>query len=139
MGGGVAIGEGLESGRWAILMKLHHCLADGVAAVDLLTVLLDDETGEFLEMHGRLTVVTETKPGLGNPELPGARVAWNAIGSTHQEFIVMLLPTRAQREAVAALGYQVTVPVEQHARSGVAADAGGDGGGASRLHRSHRC
>ena len=34
--------EGLEDGGWAMLMKLHHCVADGVAALDLLTHLLDD-------------------------------------------------------------------------------------------------
>jgi WS/DGAT/MGAT family acyltransferase len=35
--------EGLEDGGWGMLMKLHHCVADGVAATDLLTHLLDDD------------------------------------------------------------------------------------------------
>ncbi len=34
--------EGLEGERWAMVIKMHHCLADGVAATDLMTVLLDD-------------------------------------------------------------------------------------------------
>ncbi|MGA7986834.1 MAG: wax ester/triacylglycerol synthase family O-acyltransferase [Candidatus Dormiibacterota bacterium] len=33
--------EGLEDGRWAIISKVHHCMVDGVAATDLLTVLFD--------------------------------------------------------------------------------------------------
>jgi WS/DGAT/MGAT family acyltransferase len=33
--------EGLEQGRFAILAKLHHCLADGIAAREILTGYLD--------------------------------------------------------------------------------------------------
>jgi diacylglycerol O-acyltransferase len=35
--------EGLMGGRWAILSKTHHCLVDGVAGSDLLSVVLDSE------------------------------------------------------------------------------------------------
>jgi WS/DGAT/MGAT family acyltransferase len=35
--------EGLEHGRWALLSKVHHCMVDGVAGTDLMTVLLDRE------------------------------------------------------------------------------------------------
>jgi diacylglycerol O-acyltransferase / wax synthase len=35
--------EGLERERWALLSKIHHCMVDGVAGSDLLTVLLDSE------------------------------------------------------------------------------------------------
>lgn len=33
--------EGLEGGRVAIVQKTHHCLVDGISAVDLATVLYD--------------------------------------------------------------------------------------------------
>jgi diacylglycerol O-acyltransferase / wax synthase len=33
--------EGLGQGRWAVLSKVHHCMVDGIASTDLLTVLLD--------------------------------------------------------------------------------------------------
>jgi WS/DGAT/MGAT family acyltransferase len=33
--------EGLEGGRWALISKVHHCMVDGVAGTDLLSVLLD--------------------------------------------------------------------------------------------------
>jgi diacylglycerol O-acyltransferase len=33
--------EGLDSGRWAVISKIHHCMVDGVAGTDLITVLLD--------------------------------------------------------------------------------------------------
>jgi diacylglycerol O-acyltransferase len=35
--------EGLSEGRWALLSKVHHCMVDGVASTDLLSVLFDDE------------------------------------------------------------------------------------------------
>jgi diacylglycerol O-acyltransferase len=33
--------EGLSAENWGMLLKLHHCVADGVAATDLLGILLD--------------------------------------------------------------------------------------------------
>jgi diacylglycerol O-acyltransferase / wax synthase len=35
--------EGLEDGRWALLSKVHHCMVDGIASTDLMSVLLDAE------------------------------------------------------------------------------------------------
>jgi diacylglycerol O-acyltransferase / wax synthase len=34
--------EGLERDRWALLSKVHHCMVDGVAATDLMSVMFDD-------------------------------------------------------------------------------------------------
>jgi WS/DGAT/MGAT family acyltransferase len=36
--------EGLHDGRWALLSKVHHCMVDGVAATDLMSVMFSDET-----------------------------------------------------------------------------------------------
>ena len=33
--------EGLAGGRWALIFKIHHAMVDGIAGVQLLTVLLD--------------------------------------------------------------------------------------------------
>jgi diacylglycerol O-acyltransferase len=35
--------EGLSKGRWALLSKVHHCMVDGIASTDLMTVLMDAE------------------------------------------------------------------------------------------------
>lgn len=35
--------EGLDGGRWALVFKVHHCMVDGIAGVELLEVLLDLE------------------------------------------------------------------------------------------------
>jgi WS/DGAT/MGAT family acyltransferase len=36
--------EGLDKNRWALLSKVHHCMVDGVAATDLMSVMFDDRT-----------------------------------------------------------------------------------------------
>lgn len=38
--------EGLQDGSWAALLKLHHCVADGVAMTELLETLLDQKPGQ---------------------------------------------------------------------------------------------
>jgi len=35
--------EGLEGQQWAVVFKVHHCMVDGIAGVELLRVLLDLE------------------------------------------------------------------------------------------------
>jgi diacylglycerol O-acyltransferase / wax synthase len=35
--------EGLARGRWALLSKVHHCMVDGVAATDLMSVMFGDD------------------------------------------------------------------------------------------------
>jgi diacylglycerol O-acyltransferase len=44
--------EGLQGKRWALLSKVHHCMVDGVAATDLMSVMFSDDsagsdTGEW--------------------------------------------------------------------------------------------
>ncbi|OSC43218.1 WS/DGAT/MGAT family O-acyltransferase [Mycobacterium decipiens] len=38
--------EGLADNRWAILTKLHHCMADGIAATHVLAGLSDEGVGD---------------------------------------------------------------------------------------------
>jgi diacylglycerol O-acyltransferase / wax synthase len=37
------VAEGLDDGRWALINKVHHCMVDGVAGTDLLSVMFDTE------------------------------------------------------------------------------------------------
>ena len=39
----MALLEGLEGGRWALVTKTHHCMVDGVGSVDVAHLLLDAE------------------------------------------------------------------------------------------------
>jgi diacylglycerol O-acyltransferase / wax synthase len=36
--------DGLKDGRWAIISKVHHCMVDGIAGMDMATVLLDSNS-----------------------------------------------------------------------------------------------
>jgi WS/DGAT/MGAT family acyltransferase len=50
--------EGLDDGRWALLSKVHHSMVDGVAATELMAVLLDVERDP-----GEPDVPTQWAPG----------------------------------------------------------------------------
>ncbi|RAV13967.1 wax ester/triacylglycerol synthase family O-acyltransferase [Mycolicibacterium sp. GF69] len=57
--------DGLAHNRWAMLMKIHHCIADGVAATHLLTQLCD----------GRQTSATTLRAAPAPaPRSPGLRM-----------------------------------------------------------------
>ena len=36
--------EGLEGSRWAFVFKIHHCMVDGIAGIELLRIMLDLES-----------------------------------------------------------------------------------------------
>ena len=36
--------EGLQDNRWAMLVKIHHCMADGIATMHLFSRLVDNES-----------------------------------------------------------------------------------------------
>jgi diacylglycerol O-acyltransferase len=80
--------DGLADGRWAVISKLHHCMVDGVAGVDLMSVVLDLErepappvaddwepehepSGLRLAVDGAVNIVTSPRDQL--------RAAWTAL------------------------------------------------------------
>lgn len=91
--------QGLKGNRWAILMKLHHRLADGGSAAHLLTRLCDDvdadafaqpiapqpdsratPTRGWLDAMGRVAALGGTVTGsLVGAMVPGARHAIDSI------------------------------------------------------------
>ena len=72
----VLVVEGLADGRVAVVVKVHHCLVDGVAAGDVLAQLVDlgpegRTAGEIYEAS-RLVAERRRRPGL--PEMLGHTV-----------------------------------------------------------------
>lgn len=56
--------EGLTDNRWAILMKIHHCVADGISATRILTRLCDDIDGDAFPPPARAKEATGPRPYL---------------------------------------------------------------------------
>ena len=60
--------EGLTDDRWAILLKLHHCLADGIAATQIMAQLSDDGGSDTFAKDIRAGKEPD-KPALRLPEI----------------------------------------------------------------------
>ena len=54
--------EGLADGRWAMLMKIHHCIADGIATMHMISGLSDDGEGETFATDIRAANEPSGKP-----------------------------------------------------------------------------
>lgn len=52
--------EGLAEGRWAMLMKIHHCIADGIATAHMLAGLSDAGIGDSFADHIRAAKQPDT-------------------------------------------------------------------------------
>ena len=81
--------EGLSDNRWAMLTKIHHCVADGIAATHVLAGLCDDGIGESFASpicaakEPKVRGLLQAIPGV-NPlsALGGLWNAWTAITAT---------------------------------------------------------
>lgn len=54
--------DGMQGGRWAIVMKIHPCLADGSPAAELLTGLCDDADAVAVDVE-RVSLPHGERPG----------------------------------------------------------------------------
>jgi diacylglycerol O-acyltransferase / wax synthase len=67
--------EGLSEKRWALLTKLHHCIADGIATTQMMAKFSDRGGGETFATDiyaGKKPV----RPGLGLPRLNLNPLSW---------------------------------------------------------------
>jgi diacylglycerol O-acyltransferase / wax synthase len=92
--------EGLAAGRGALLAKMHHALVDGIAAVDVSTIILDP-TPEPLDLAAPEESAPETRRTARIEQLTRLAAAQLA------------LPSRLAREAVAGA---LTLDARQAAR-----------------------
>ncbi|TAM67206.1 wax ester/triacylglycerol synthase family O-acyltransferase [Mycobacterium sp.] len=77
--------EGLSDNRWAVLTKLHHCIADGIAATQLMARFSDDIGESFAtKIHASQKSVRQESP-LRTPTLNPFRwvseIGRSAIGA----------------------------------------------------------
>jgi diacylglycerol O-acyltransferase len=70
--------EGLAEDRWAILTKVHHCVADGVSGTAMLADLCDDGHSD----SGEKSSVTESEDeATARGAIEMTRVAWRTLKS----------------------------------------------------------
>lgn len=67
--------EGLTDDRWAVLIKLHHCIADGIAAAQMMAQLSDDCGGDTFAKDIRAGKEPD-KPALRLPEISVNPLTW---------------------------------------------------------------
>ena len=75
--------DGLQHNRWAILMKIHHCIADGIAATHMLARLCDDGGGGTFATQIR-AAHEPTRSGPRLPALPLNPIDWIAEPGVHR-------------------------------------------------------
>jgi diacylglycerol O-acyltransferase / wax synthase len=67
--------EGLTDNRWAILMKLHHCIADGIATTQMLAKLSDGGGGDTFAKKIRAAKESD-RPMLRLPSMTMNPLTW---------------------------------------------------------------
>jgi diacylglycerol O-acyltransferase / wax synthase len=67
--------EGLTDDRWAILTKLHHCIADGIATTQMLAKLSDDGDGDTFAKKIRAAKEPD-RPALRLPSIAMNPLTW---------------------------------------------------------------
>lgn len=77
--------EGLADDRWAVLMKVHHCIADGIATMHLISALSDEGEADTFASRIRAAKAAERQPvspaRLTLNPLSWARAAWQRAAS----------------------------------------------------------
>ncbi|HTY34919.1 wax ester/triacylglycerol synthase family O-acyltransferase [Mycobacterium sp.] len=67
--------EGLTDDRWGILTKLHHCMADGIAAMQVLSAMSDDGGADTFATAIR-AATERRRAGIALPRLTPNPLAW---------------------------------------------------------------
>ena len=89
--------EGLSDDRWAVLTKIHHCIADGIATTQMLARFSDDGGGDTFATDIRAAKEPAT-PGRGLPRLSFNPLSWvSGIGRS-----ALTAATTAEHVAVGA-------------------------------------
>lgn len=96
--------EGLSGGRWALVSKTHHCMMDGVGAVDVSDVLLDQEPSG---VSGVSSGYSAPKPPVPPPEFPPPTSTVGAVVSGAAA--LGRLPLRLGRAGAGMIGSSVGV------------------------------
>lgn len=95
--------EGLPGGRWAVLAKVHHCMADGIAGTRLFEALCDPESASTTP---RLT----SKPAPSASVVTVARQAWDVLRSMSRSPLVTLATATNAVKGVVGIATGILLP-----------------------------
>lgn len=95
--------EGLSENRWALLLKVHHCMADGIAATHLFARLSDEGDPETFATRIRGAKTPPTRQGIALPDLTFNPLDWIS-GIWHASFAVTSAAARAVQGAIEVAG-----------------------------------
>ena len=69
--------EGLSDNRWAVLTKIHHCIADGIATAQMFAKFSDDGDDRGGSFATDIRAAKEpVRPGLGLPKMSLNPLSW---------------------------------------------------------------
>ncbi len=106
--------EGLDDGQWAILTKIHHCIADGIATTQLLSRLSDDGGDDTFasEIHP----ATESPNGVHLPHFTLNPFDW--VGGIWRTSVAVTEAAARAFEGMLEIGAALIRPAEPSALSG---------------------
>ena len=100
----VELVEDLERDRVAYLLKVHHCMADGIASMRLGAELVWEENAETPESAACSPRGAATAPGKAALLASGLRERARSLGATVSAALTTLLSSRGRRAAESELG-----------------------------------
>src|SRR5262249_54814179 len=68
--------EGLSENRWAVLTKIHHCIADGIATTQMVGKFSDDDGGGDPFATDIHAAKEPARPGHGLPKMSLNPLSW---------------------------------------------------------------
>jgi diacylglycerol O-acyltransferase len=96
--------EGLSDNRWAVLTKVHHCIADGIATARMLAKFSDDDGGGTFATDIR-AAKEPARSGLGLPKVSLNPLSWvSGIGRS-----VLAAAATAEHVAVGAAEFTASL------------------------------
>lgn len=117
--------DGFADGRWALLIKIHHCIADGVSAATMLAQMCDAETIETFATDIRASkTVAQPRSGFKMPSLNPLNWVANSwqlsLGAARTAYRVTAGAAEIAAGIVSPAAHSLTGPVSDLRRYSVA-------------------
>jgi diacylglycerol O-acyltransferase len=96
--------EGLSDGCWAMLIKIHHCIADGTVAAAMLNEICDGPGGSAKPLLVKLVPPTRPSFTLANPLTAAQRILLSGAGLVQSAIKIATGATQIITSAMSSAG-----------------------------------